>query len=112
MSPGIGGGQAGAALRPFFQIGQGIDDPATEFAECRPAPNHPIFFQRARRQSQEGGGFVIRIEGRGRRPAQFVTPATHGLTTGSDNRDTRRATTLQTVLGLGDSLKQGSIGIA
>src|SRR3546814_11887529 len=57
-------------MGPGIEVGHGVHDAATELAELRPAADHALLLQRAGRQAQVVGGFVVgqvalRLGGRG-----------------------------------------------
>src|SRR5690606_7208345 len=48
-----------AAIGPSVQVGDGVEHAPAELAKARPAAQHALLFQRARRQTQVVGRFAI-----------------------------------------------------
>src|SRR5690606_15261628 len=63
---GIEGGLEAALTSPGVEIGKRIHHPPAELMKARPAADHPLLLQRARRQPQEVRCFAVGEIARGR----------------------------------------------
>jgi hypothetical protein len=55
----VGSRLVAALVGPGIEVGHRVHDAAAELAELRAAADHALFLQRARRQAQVLGGFVV-----------------------------------------------------
>ncbi|MOA48439.1 hypothetical protein D3C78_1711810 [compost metagenome] len=63
---GIEGGLKAARIGPRLEVGQGVHHSPAELVKARPAADHPLLLQSARRKAQESCCFVIGEITRGR----------------------------------------------